>query len=82
MQLLIHPGGTLRCVYGEAIDLTQLGQLAVRRASHVEPSASGQWFADLSPVSGPRLGPFDRRSQALHAEQSWLEVNWLRAAQR
>ena len=29
--------------------------------------------ADLALVCGPRLGPFDRRSQALAAEQAWLE---------
>ena len=35
------------------------------------------WLADLSPVNGPVLGPFDRRSEALAAELAWLEANWL-----
>ena len=39
-----------------------------RRASHVEPDADGRWWADLSPVAGPRLGPFEVRSAALDAE--------------
>jgi hypothetical protein len=26
---------------------------------------------------GPRLGPFALRSEALAAEQHWLEANWL-----
>lgn len=29
------------------------------------------------PSSGPRIGPYDRRSQALDAEIDWLERNWL-----
>lgn len=32
---------------------------------------------DLSPVGGPRLGPFVLRSVALQAEVEWLEGNWL-----
>jgi hypothetical protein len=78
MRLLIDPHGTVRCVYGEAIDLAALGSLAIRRASHVEPDRDGCWWVDLTPVGGPRLGPFNRRSQALAAEQAWLETRWLR----
>jgi hypothetical protein len=77
MNLVIMPGGVVRCIYGEEIDLHQLGPLSIRRASHVEPDANGQWLADLSPVDGPRLGPFGNRSQALAAEQAWLAANWL-----
>ncbi len=62
----------VRCLYDEAIDLAALGRLSITRASHVEPDDAGQWFADLAPVSGPRLGPFDRRSEALEAERAWL----------
>ena len=36
--------------------------------------------ADLSPVGGPMLGPFSKRSQALNAEQDWLNSHWLPAA--
>ena len=78
MQILIGPGGTLRCVYDEAIDLTALGTLAIARGSHVEPDDSGRWTADLSPVAGPTLGPFACRSEALAAERQWLEEHWLR----
>ncbi len=77
MQLVILPTGEIRCIYAEVIDLARLGQLAIRRASHVEPDANGRWFADLSPVVGPVLGPFDCRSDALAAEQAWLEMNRL-----
>jgi hypothetical protein len=47
--------------------------MSIRRASHVEPDDDGQWWADLSPVNGPHLGPFAKRSEALTAESSWLE---------
>ena len=77
MQLLIEPQGRVRCIYAEAIDLPSLGKLTVRRGSHVEPDGQGQWTADLSPVSGPVLGPFVLRSEALAAEVAWLESNWL-----
>ncbi len=77
MRLLIHPGGQVTCLYDESIDLASLGRLAISRASHVEPDEMGRWHADLSPVGGPTLGPFDVRSQALDAERAWLEANWL-----
>ena len=56
--------------------------LEIRRASHVEPDDDGRWFADLSPVEGPKLGPFALRSQALDAERVWLEANCLEAGCR
>jgi len=77
MQLVIHPGGTLHCIYGEAIDLHTLGTPDIRRASHVEPDGNGRWLADLTPVAGPVLGPFSVRSQALEAELDWLHKHWL-----
>ena len=77
MEMLIMPDGTLRCLYGEAIDLTALGSLQIQRGSHVEPDAAGQWWVDLAPASGPKLGPYTRRSQALDAERAWLETHWL-----
>lgn len=77
MQLRVERDGNLRCVYDEAIDLTALGALTIRRASSVEPDRDGAWWADLSPLGGPRLGPFAQRSLALIAEVTWLERNWL-----
>lgn len=50
-----------------------VGAVQIRRASHVEPDNTGQWWADLSPVCGPRLGPFPRRDAALSAEVDWLD---------
>ena len=73
MLLRIDPQGEITCLYGEAIDLSALGAMSIQRASHVEPDELGQWWADLAPMNGPRLGPFARRSEALQAEQVWLE---------
>ena len=79
MQIVITPGGTVRCLYDETIDLHIFGQPDIQRGSHVEPTTDGQWRADLSPVHGPVLGPYLLRSQALTAEAAWLETNWLSA---
>ena len=77
MHLVITPAGTVRCVYAETLNLSALGQPLISRGSHVEPDAAGYWHADLSPVSGPLLGPFSQRSAALAAECEWLETHWL-----
>jgi hypothetical protein len=77
MQVVIDSTGLVRCLYDEELDLSCLGNLTIARASHVEPAKDGSWYADLSPVNGPVLGPFQRRSQALRAEVQWLECNWL-----
>ena len=77
MESIVHPEGTVRCLYDETLDLSQLGPVSIRRASHVEPTHQGQWQADLSPVDGPVLGPFPLRSEALTAEVEWLQTNCL-----
>ena len=77
MHLIIEPDGTVRCVYDETVDLHELGRVHIQRGSHVEPDESGRWYADLSPVSGPSLGPFSMRSRALTAELDWLRRYWL-----
>lgn len=76
MRLVVDRTGVVRGVYGEAIDLSLLGRLTIRRASHVEPDVTGDWWADLEPVGGPVLGPFARRTAALAAEVEWLDQNW------
>jgi hypothetical protein len=74
MQLLFLTSGQVHCLYDEALDLSALGQTRIRRASHVEPDEAGLWWAELAPVTGPKLGPFVRRSEALAAEAAWLEA--------
>jgi len=80
MELVVHADGSLRCLYDETVDLSPLGQVTIRRASHVEPTNQGQWQADLSPVQGPVIGPFALRSEALAAEFDWLRNHWLLTA--
>ena len=75
MELIIGADGNARAVYGEDLDLAVLGEVQIRRASHVEPDRSGCWWADLSPVGGPMLGPFTHRSLALEAEVDWLHLH-------
>jgi hypothetical protein len=77
MKLLVKPDGTVKAIYDEAIDLAVLGRPTITRASHIEPTSDGGWLADLTPVGGPVLGPFERRSEALAAESDWLERHWL-----
>jgi hypothetical protein len=77
MKLLVKPEGTVRAIYDETIDLAVLGRPSITRASTVEPDQEGRWLVDLTPVGGPVLGAFDRRSEALEAEREWLERHWL-----
>jgi hypothetical protein len=76
VQLNISPDGTVRFVWNDALaPLLQMGTAQVKRASHVEPTADGQWVADLSPVGGPKFGPHTLRADALAAEVRWLDAN-------
>ena len=77
MNLVITSDGAVRCIYNESIDLNTLGRPVIARGSHIEPDENGCWYADMSPVDGPKLGPFDRRSDGLVAERQWLEENWV-----
>ena len=77
IALVVGHDGTLEALYGERLDLTSLGSLTIRRASHVEPTPDGFWTADLSPVGGPVLGPFPKRSEALDAERRWIDAHVL-----
>lgn len=79
MQLVVAADATVRFVYDERLDLASLGAVGIQRASHVESTSSGQWTADLTPVAGPVLGVFARRSEALEAERAWLD-DWLSQA--
>jgi hypothetical protein len=69
-------GSTIEAIYSdEAADvLEELGNVSIRRVSHVEPE-HGNWFADMGPIGGPKLGPYSRRSDAIDAEIAWLKEN-------
>jgi hypothetical protein len=72
MELVVGADGVARCIYGEELDLRELGKLQITRASHVEPDSEGYWWADMGPSGGPVLGPYGSRSEALGAERAWL----------
>lgn len=71
---LVVAGTTMVSVYNDPnyATLKRTGECSIRRASHVEPGTDGDWYADLSPVNGPKLGPFEQRQEALDAEVEWL----------
>jgi hypothetical protein len=76
--LAVNDAGELTCVYDDSVAelAAELGDVRIRRASHVDPVATPagpRWMADLSPVGGPVLGPFPLRTEALAAELAWLE---------
>ena len=77
MELVFESSGNARCVYSDTLPLVTIGKLRIERASNVEPNDKGEWIADLSPVSGPTLGPFSKRTDAIAAEVQWLRDNWL-----
>ena len=72
MDLVVGCNGAVKCIYGEELDLRELGKLQITRGSHVEPDSGGFWWADMGPVDGPVLGPYGSRSEALGAERAWL----------
>ena len=79
-ELIIGLGGIVRMIYSELIEPHAFGEPTIERGSHVEPDQNGFWWADLTPVSGPRLGPCHMRSKAIDAEIAWLKEFWLEPA--
>ncbi len=75
--LIIEPCGNVRMIYSELIEPHAFGNPIIERGSHVEPDQNGFWWADLSPVDGPKLGPYPHRSRAIQAEVAWLQEFWL-----
>ncbi len=74
MKEIVIVDGVTKFIYSDevATALKHHGDLSIRRASHVEPTEDGRWTADMSPVHGPVLGPFETRAEALAAETEWL----------
>lgn len=82
MKIVICPDGKIISLYQEILDLSRCGRADHRRASQVEPTVTGEWIVDLSPVGGPTLGPFARRSDALAEETAWLSRRLEEIAER
>ncbi len=80
LQITVTKEGRLLFVWDDTLQpLLSLGRASIRRVSHVEPMSTNvpvdmvnRWSADLSPIGGPWLGPFDLREQALEAERDFL----------
>lgn len=82
VEFVIQGDGTVVGIYSDKLPYRAMaaalgGDLAITRASHVEPTLDGRWVADLSPSGGPLLGPFDLRQTALDQEIVWLRTNVL-----
>lgn len=78
--IAVDENGCLQFIYDDALAFLLRGSdrtASVKRASHVEPNEQGKWTADMSPVGGPVLGPFDFRQEALTAETDWLMENYI-----
>lgn len=68
-------GNEIRFIHNDKLmNLSKMGSTNIKRASFVEPEGA-EWFADLSPVNGPKLGPFEKRQEALDAEVEYLLNN-------
>lgn len=66
--------GTLRYVYDDDVHkhLSKLGEVSIKRATHVEPDENGLWYADLSPVGGEKVTGFKTHQEAIDFELKWL----------
>lgn len=71
-------GNEIRFIYRDDLrSMLNIGSSIIKRVSHVEPDSNGNWVADMSPVNGPKLGPFSSRKEALEREVLWLLENKL-----
>ena len=81
VEIFINGDGTVQFLYYDELKpLLNIGEAQVTRASHVDPEMTVdglKWFADLAPVKGPKLGPFDTRDIAIEHEIDWLTKNHL-----
>jgi hypothetical protein len=76
VDVIIEADGTIRFIHHDALSgLLEHGEAKIVRASNVEPTEDARWTADMGPSSGPVLGPFKTRGEALAAEVQWLKDN-------
>jgi hypothetical protein len=78
-EIFISPSGDVHFVYYDELKpLLELGKPSIERISHVDAfivDDSIVWFADLSPINGPKLGPCNNRDEAIEAELKWISDN-------
>lgn len=69
--------GHIKHIYNEAIDLSSIGDMQIKRASVVDPENNGMWSVDLSLSGGKKIEGFVKRSDALKYEIDYIEQNIL-----
>jgi hypothetical protein len=73
MILTIQPNGVIGCFYTEAIDLRELGELTVSRASHVEFNHDTQQW-EVRNLVGVVLHQHPSRAECLEWEQQHFDT--------
>lgn len=77
-HIVVEPNGTVLLIYEDDLrGLLANGKAEIKRVSSVEPTVDGRWTADLSPINGPVLGPYETRAEALESEVKYLIANVL-----
>ena len=71
--LVFQPDGTVRGLYTEAIDLSSLGRLVVKRASRIEFNDDRQAW-EVRTVRGRLLFSAPSRQQCLDWERQYFET--------
>jgi hypothetical protein len=71
-KIFLRPDGAVEGLYSDLIPLQELGQLNVKRATHVEfDNDSQKWVVSLP--SGEELYSADSREKALEWEKAYCE---------
>lgn len=78
-RIVVDQKGTISFIYSDELRyLLDEGISTIKRVSHVEPAETGRgWTADMGPVNGPMLGPFETRQEALDREVEYLNTHVL-----
>jgi hypothetical protein len=68
--LIVTPDGQIKFVWDDDLaDLREHGQVSIRRAADVEPTADGMWMADCRRIGAGVYGPYGNRQAALNDER-------------
>ena len=79
-QALLAPLGDVQIRRASRVEPTDnLASTALRwlEEHHTGELPPNVWWADLTPVDGPVLGPFNTRDYALKEEIEWLQTHGL-----
>lgn len=69
--------GEVKFLYNEIINLDELGDKTIQRASFVEPNKDN-WSVDFSPIGeNVKVDGFKTRSEAINYEINYIENNIL-----